>query len=149
MKRRQSTRCALAGGLALLCLSVGSLAAPASPHGDKPVFKHKQSSTLKTIPFKKMDSQALSNAVIEGGLTPPAETGPVKKGYVTDEQLQNDPLALQRKNSTLPGANHGVEVKFQYKQGVTIGDVQHRAVPVIQLPSNRSYGPTNYTLTPR
>lgn len=148
MKARQSIAWALIVGLGWLFLSAGSWAQPASHSGDKPVFKHKQPSTLKTIPFKRMDSQALSNEVIVGGLTPPTNTAPIKKGFVTDDQIQADPLALQRKNDTLPGADHGVDVKFQFRQSVTIGDVQHRTQSVLQLPSNRTYGPNSYTLTP-
>lgn len=151
MKRaHKSVVWALLTGLGLALASTVGWADSSVPHGEKPVFKHKNASTIKTIPFKRMDSRALSNTAIEGGLVEPADSRPSKPGkqYVTSDQARDQGLTLeQMKNTLLPAQERDHTVEFQFSPDVTFGDVRRLHHYNIQLPSNRTYYQANYNTT--
>lgn len=113
-------------------------------------FKHKKLSTIDTIPFKPMDKQALSNAVIEGGLEAPAAGQPKGNRIVSADQVNADPLAFQNKQQRDGTASPNFPVQeFNYRDPRSVPGVTFTDTYNLQLPSNRVYQTSNYNVIPR
>lgn len=140
----------LLAGVTLALASTVAMGDSAPQHGDKPVFKHKKASTMKTIPFKRMDSQSMSNTAIKDGLVGPPGNQPSLPGkqYVTSDNPHNEGLTLeQMKNSLLPAQESNRTIDFQFRPNQQFGDVRRVHQYQLQLPSNRTYNQANYNTT--
>lgn len=132
--------------VAVLLMVAGSTSAQTNP-GEGPAFEVERRSTLKTIQFRSIAEDALSDTVIEGGLAAPAEGVPVQPAGNDDFYL--NPLALQPGDGRTDLGRSEIPVEFRFSTPKSIPGQTHSNNYVIRPPENRSYDTLNVDMTGR
>ncbi|WP_227714114.1 hypothetical protein [Marinobacter sp. 1-4A] len=132
---------------AFLLLMVAGLASAQTSSGENEVFEVEERSTLETISFSSIEEDALSETVIEGALTAPAEGIPVQQVGKGDFYL--DPLALQPGDGRTDLGRSEIPVEFRFSTPKSIPGQTHSDNFVIRPPNNRTYDALNLNVTDR
>jgi len=119
-------------------------------HGEEAasgVFQFKEKTTLGTIQLQSIDDESLAGTVIEGGLAAPAEGIPVSPG-AEDDDYYLDPLAIA------PRDDRTDEERTEFLPGELLSGSDPASaallpLPLLQLPTNRTYETFEARITPR
>ncbi|WP_417568283.1 hypothetical protein [Marinobacter sp.] len=137
-----------AGLTALLMCPVLALAEEtSSADSEGSAFQFEERSTLHTIPLRSIEEEALSNTVIEGGLSAPAVGVPVRPR--TEDDFYLDPLSLQPGDSRTDLGRSEIPVEFRFSNPKSIPGQTHGNNYVIRPPENRTYDALNINMTGR
>lgn len=118
--------------IVILPLSVN--AETVSPIVEK--FEHKERSTIDTFPFQAIESDELSNAVIEGGLEP-TSAGPDTSKAVRPAYQDNKGIETVDRQTDL--GRHEVPIQFNYREPSTVPGQVRTYSSQLPLPANRTY----------
>lgn len=137
--------------LALLGMSAASMAEQKLLAGDKQAFSSKERSTMDTIKLPALEEEALSKAVIEGGLEAPAAgIAPGQANPVTnDEEFYLDPLALRQDDARTDLGRNQLDATFVFRYKGDIPGQTPSDKFVIRPPENRQFQTFNATTTGR